>query len=216
MLAQIYYYAGRPRRDASKPGMDPGHARLLNWLTDKTLSGDIIVEQNIHVLDLANWYLQGHPVKAYGTGGRADWTGTPYNTGDAWDHFVVTYTYPGGTKGDFSSNQLTGSYNSLTVRCFGTKGAADTNYGGGVRITGENAWTGAEKDDTFTQGAVTNIKNFIESVRTGAYINNAESAVESTLTCILGRTAAYQNREVTWDEMLKRNERYEANLKLTW
>jgi myo-inositol 2-dehydrogenase/D-chiro-inositol 1-dehydrogenase len=215
-LAQIYYHAGRPAPDRSQPGMDAGQARLLNWLLDKTLSGDIIVEQNIHVIDLANWYLQSHPVKAYGTGGRTDWSGTRFNLGDAWDHFAVTYTYRNGVHADFSSNQLTNSYSSLTVRCFGRKGAADTNYGGSVRITGENAWMGAEKDDTFTGGAVTNIKDFVAGIQSGAFLNNAESAVESTLSCILGRTAAYENREVSWDEMLRKNERYEATLKLDW
>jgi len=215
-LAQIYYYAGRPAPDKSKPGMEPGQARLLNWLTDKTLSGDIIVEQNIHVIDLANWYLKGHPLKAHGAGGRVDWAGTPYNTGDAWDHFVVTYTYPGGVVAGFSSNQLTNSYSSLTVRCFGRKGAADTSYGGLVHITGENPWAGTEKDDTFTGGAITNIKDFVASVHAGEFLNNVETAVESTLTCILGRMASHQRREVTWDEMLKSNERYEARLKLDW
>ena len=215
-LAQIYYYAGRPTPDRSKPGMEPGQARLMNWLTDKTLSGDIIVEQNIHVIDLANWYLKGHPVKAYGAGGRVDWSGTPYNTGDAWDHFAVTYTYPNGVQADFSSNQLTNSFSSLTVRCFGRKGAADTSYGGLVRIAGEHPWMGAEKDDTFTGGAIANIKEFVASIRSGAYLNNAEAAVDSTLSCILGRTAAYTGSEVTWEQMLKKNERYEARLKLDW
>ena len=57
---------------------------------DKVLGGDIIVEQNIHVIDVANWLLQGHPTKAYGSGGRTDWRGTGYDAGDAWDHFLVT------------------------------------------------------------------------------------------------------------------------------
>ncbi len=215
-LAQIYYYAGRPTADRSKPGMDPGEVRIRNWVMDKTLSGDIIVEQNIHVVDLANWYLKGHPLKAYGTGGRVNWSGTPYNTGDVWDHFAVTYTYPNNVSADFSSHQLTGSYSSLTVRCFGRKGAADTNYGGSVRITGENAWAGTQKDDTFTGGAITNIKDFVAGIHSGQFLNNAESAVDSTLSCILGRMAAYGNREVTWDEMWKNTERYEVRLKLDW
>jgi predicted dehydrogenase len=215
-LAQVYYYAGRPNEDKSKPGMDPGLARILNWVQDRALSGDIIVEQNIHVIDMANWFLQGHPVKAYGTGGRTGWSGTRYDYGDAWDHFAVTYYYPGGCQASFSSHQLTNSYSSLTVRCFGTKGAADTNYGGLVRITGENPWTGAQKDDTFTGGAIANIKAFVASLHSRDYLNNAESAVDSTLTSILGRMAAYHGREVTWDEMMKSRERYEHNLTLRW
>ena len=37
------------------------------------------------------------------------------------------------------------------------------------------------------------------------------------LAAILGRQAAYQNKEVTWEEMLKSNERWEEkSLKLAW
>jgi len=215
-FAQVLYYAGRPSADKSKPGMDPEHARIVNWFLDRTLSGDIIVEQNIHVIDVANWFLQSHPVKAVGTGGRTDWTGTNYDTGDAWDHFVVTYWYPNDVHVSFSSNQITNSYADLCVRCFGVSGCADTHYGGLVRITGRNAWIGAEKDDTFRGGAIDNVKAFIASIRDGKPINNAETAVESNLTGVLGRMAAYQQRIVTWDEMMKSDEKWEVSLKLRW
>ena len=110
VMAQVFYYAGRPAPDKSKPGMDPGQGRMLNFYMDRVLGGNIIVEQNIHVIDVANWYLQGHPLSAHGTGGRTDWSGTRYDTGDAYDHFQVTYQYPNGVVADFSSNQLTNSF----------------------------------------------------------------------------------------------------------
>ena len=216
VMAQVLYYAGRPSPDRFKPGMDPGQAQVLNFYMDRALGGDIIVEQNIHVIDVANWFLQAHPLKAYGTGGRTDWSGTGYEHSDAWDHFLVQFDYPGGVQADFSSNQLTNHFSDLCVRCFGLKGAVDSHYGGLIRITGENAWMGAEKDPTFGQGAVNNVKAFIESIRTGKLLNNTEQAVESNLTAILGRMAAYQNRMVTWDEMMKSSERFEVNLKLRW
>lgn len=216
VFAQVFYYAGRPAPDKSKPGMDPGEARMVNFYMDRVLGGDIIVEQNIHVIDVANWFLGSHPVSAYGAGGRTDWSGTPYNTGDAYDHFLVTFRYPGDVQADFSSNQLTNSFSDLCVRCFGTKGAVDSHYGGLVRITGENAWMGAEKDDTFRQGAINNVKAFIDSIQTGKLLNNAERAVESNLTAILGRTAAYRNATVTWDEMMRSDEKFHADLKLEW
>ena len=215
-FAQVLYYAGRPVKDRGTPGMDPGERRLLNFFTDKAISGDIIVEQNIHVIDVANWLLQGHPLKATGTGGRTDWSGTPYDTGDAWDHFQVTYWYGNEVQADFSSNQLTNSFSDLCVRVFGIKGCADTHYGGLVRITGDNAWLGAEKDDTFKQGCVNNIKAFVASIRDGKPINNADQSAESNLTAILGRMAAYQQRLITWEEMMKSKERLHADLKLKW
>ena len=215
-FAQVLYYAGRPVKDRGTPGMDPGERRLLNFFTDKAISGDIIVEQNIHVIDVANWLLQGHPLKATGTGGRTDWSGTPYDTGDAWDHFQVTYWYGNEVQADFSSNQLTNSFSDLCVRVFGIKGCADTHYGGLVRITGDNAWLGAEKDDTFKQGCVNNIKAFVASIRDGKPINNADQSADSNLTAILGRMAAYQQRLITWEEMMKSKERLHADLKLKW
>ncbi|MCW5980712.1 MAG: Gfo/Idh/MocA family oxidoreductase [Bryobacteraceae bacterium] len=215
VFAQVYYHANRPSKDRTQPGMDPGQARVLNFYMDRALGGDIIVEQNIHVIDVANWFLQAHPVKAFGTGGRTDWTGTEYDAGDAWDHFLVTYWYP-NANADFNSHQLTRAVADLCVRCFGIKGAVDSHYGGMVRIVGDNEWMGAEKDDTFRQGAINNVKAFIESIRTGKLVNNAEQAVESNLTAILGRMAAYAGREVTWDEMMRSNERFEAALRLRW
>lgn len=215
-FAQVFYYAGRPAKDKGTPGMDPGQRRIANFYMDRALGGDIIVEQNIHVIDVANWFLGGHPLKATGTGGRADWSGTAYDAGDAWDHFQVTFWYPGGVQADFSSNQLTNSFSDLCIRVFGIRGCADTHYNGQLRITGENKWMGPEKDDTFRQGAINNVKSFISSIREGRPINNAAEAVQSNLTAILGRTAAYQERVVTWDELMRSKERYRADLKLRW
>ncbi len=218
-MAQVFYYANRPWTDRSTPGMDPGLIRMINWLGDRVLSGDFIVEQNIHVLDLANWYLGGHPVRAVGGGGRTSWTGTRSDWGDNWDHFAVTFWYPDGVHASFSSHQLTGSFSDLCVRCFGQRGCADTHYGGLVRIISDDRdknWTGAQTDDTFTGGCIANVKDFINSVRAGKPINNAATAVESNFIGILGRMAAYRGDVVTWDEMLASTEKWEASLRLRW
>ena len=106
-LAQIFYFAGRVKPKETLPGADAEEMRILNVYTDRVLGGDIIVEQNIHVIDVANWLLQGHPTKACGTGGRVDWTGSEFDVGDAWDHFAITYWYPNDVSATFSSNQLT-------------------------------------------------------------------------------------------------------------
>ena len=216
VLAQVFYYAGRPSKNKGAAGMDPGQQQVMNFYMDKVIGGDIIVEQNIHVIDMANWYIGAHPIQANGTGGRTNWAGTDFDTGDAYDHFMVHFWYPGDVQATFSSHQLNGSFSDLCVRLTGIHGTADTHYGGLIRITGENAWMGAEKDDTFRSGAIANVKAFIESIRTGRHLNNADQAVESNLTAILGRTAAYQQRLVTWDEMMKSTERLQANLKLRW
>ena len=209
VLGHVFYHAGR-LNPKNRPGMSPGEARLRNWVFDKVLSGDIIVEQNIHVLDVANWYLQSHPLKASGTGGRK----ARVDVGDCWDHFLVEYWYPKDVKVDFSSAQFTRGFNDLCIRVYGTLGTVDSHYGGAVNINGDNPWKGSEKDDTFGQGAITNVKAFVESVRAGKFLNNAAPSVESNLTAILGRMAAYREGTVTWDEMLQAKEKLEAHLTL--
>ena len=218
-MAQVFYYANRPWTDKSTPDMDPGLKRMVNWIGDRVISGDVIVEQNIHVLDMANWYLGGHPLKADGTGGRTSWAGTKSDTGDAWDHFAVNFWYPREVQATFSSHQLTGAFSDLCVRCFGLQGCADTHYGGVVRVQSDDktkTWTGAQTDNTFTGGCIANVKDFIESIRSGKPINNAPTAVESNFTGILGRMAAYRGGAATWDEMMASTEKWEADLKLKW
>jgi predicted dehydrogenase len=207
VLGHVYYQTGRIAYKETA-GMNPARARLRNWLFDKTLSGDIIVEQNIHVLDAACWYLQSHPLKAMGTGGRK----VRVELGDCWDHFVVTYWFPGEVLVDFSSTQCIAGYDDLCIRVYGSEGTADTHYSGAVRITGKHPWTGTEKDRTGSEGPVVNIKRFVDSVRTGKYLNNAADSVQSNLTSILGRMAAYRGGTVTWDQMLHANERLDAHL----
>jgi predicted dehydrogenase len=190
--------------------MSRDEARLRNWVFDKVLSGDIIVEQHIHVLDVANWFLESHPVKASGTGGRK----ARVDVGDAWDHFLVNYWYPNDVRVDFSSAQFLKGFHDMCVRIYGTSGTMDTHYGDFVKMTGDKQWNGGEKDDTFTGGAITNVKNFVEGIRSGNPINNASVGAKSTLTSILGRMAAYGQTQVTWGEMLKKNEKLEANIRL--
>jgi predicted dehydrogenase len=209
VMGHVFYHTGRLRPKDTK-GMRPAEARLRNWVFDKVLSGDVIVEQHIHVLDVANWYAGAHPVRAYGTGGRK----ARVDVGDCWDHFLATYWYPGDVRVDFSSAQFLKGFHDMCIRFYGANGTVDSHYNGSVKITGDTTWNGTDKDDTFREGAVTNVKNFIESIRTGKPVNNAGQGAESTLTSILGRMAAYRERVVTWDEMLKSNEKLEARLVL--
>jgi myo-inositol 2-dehydrogenase/D-chiro-inositol 1-dehydrogenase len=209
VMGHVYYHTGR-LRPQSKPGMTAEEARLRDWVFDKALSGDVIVEQHIHVLDVANWYTRAHPLRAFGTGGRKART----DVGNCWDHFLVQFWYPGDVKADFSSNQFLKGFHDMCIRFYGTAGTVDSHYGGAIRITGDNPWPGVEKDDTFREGAVANVKRFVESLRTGRLLNNVEESVESNLTSILGRMAAYGERLVSWEEMLRSGEKLEAGLKL--
>jgi len=208
VLGHIYYHAGRLKPN-TMTGMSATQNRLRNWVFDKTISGDIIVEQNIHVIDVANWYTNAHPVKAVGTGGRK----ARVDVGDCWDHFLVQFHYPNGVKVDFSSAQFTRGYSDLCMRFYGSKGTVDSHYRGNISVNGDNPWKG-EEVNTMHVGTTTNVKNFAESVRTGKLLNNAAVSVESNLTAVLGRMSAYGERSVTWDEMLNSEQKLEAHLNL--
>ena len=115
---------------------------------------------------------------------------------------------------DFSSAQFLYGYGDLCIRMYGSKGTLDSHYGGFVRITGQNPWPGVEEDDTFRGGAVANIKTFVESIRSGKLVNNADHGAESTLSAILGRMAAHAGKPVTWDEMMRTDEVWDAKVPL--
>ncbi len=208
VCGQFYYYCGRLGKRCEG---DSETSRLRNWMFDIALSGDIIVEQNIHVIDVANWYLQGHPVKAVGTGGRKART----DVGDCWDHFAVVYTYPDDVIADFSSGQFTYGYDDLCMRLFCDEGTLDSHYGGDVWIRGRsNAWPGGKTSTIFQDGAIANIKLFCDSITENAPIDNTVESAESTMASILGRMAAYSGEEITWDEMMAKNEALELELNL--
>jgi len=207
VAGQVYYQAGR-----LKPQADPADhsdaARLRNWVFDIALSGDIIVEQNVHVLDVANWFLQSKPARAFGTGGRK----ARVDVGDCWDHFIVTYWYPQDIQISFSSGQYLRGFDDLCTRIFGSEGTVDAHYEGAVSIRGANPYEGGSTRGMYTTGAVANLKRFEESLRTGNLLNNAAECTDSTLTGILGRKAAYEGRIVTWEEMLQDDKGFKVTL----
>ncbi|MBN8730786.1 MAG: Gfo/Idh/MocA family oxidoreductase [Acidobacteria bacterium] len=197
VFGHIYYHAGRNRAPETT-GLDAKMAEVKGWLHSKKLSGDIIVEQNVHVLDVGCWYLKGHPLKAIGTCGQM-----VRKVGDVSDVYQVTYWFDRGVKVDFSSVQFTKGYSDLCMRLYGSAGTCDAHYNGFVRITGEQPWNGSEKDNTFTGGAIQNIKDFIQAVKAGnPVLNNGAESAQSNYTGILGRMAAARERVVTWDEMM--------------
>jgi myo-inositol 2-dehydrogenase/D-chiro-inositol 1-dehydrogenase len=222
-LGKIATVSGNYNAPAStekkREGEGPDEYRLRNWLWDRVLSGDILVEQNIHIIDLANWMLGAHPLKATATGGRNVLT----HWGDIWDNYQVDYTYPNEVHFSFASTQFgTDNVFDAGLKLFGASGSASCPYSGPIAITGPKAWSWQESEGTApgsgqfaANGAfLDNLKyadrdkerTFIASIVSGPVHNQIAAGVETALSCILGRMAGYQKREVTWDEMLKSNE----------
>lgn len=189
-----------------KPG-DP-EARLRAWGLDKALSGDIITEQAIHAIDVASWILDAEAVSAYGTGGLAS-----RKMGNVWDHFAVIYRFAKDIVLSFNCKQGgTDDYGGIMCKMYGTEGAIETHYGGEVGIRGAAPYKGGETSDIYWGGASKNIADFYDNIVNGRSENTTVGAsVRSTLTSILGREAAYRRHEMTWDEMIKANEKLEAD-----
>ncbi len=226
VCGEAYYLTGYIDRPAW-PNATPVERRLRNWLYDRALSGDIIVEQNIHVIDICNWILESHPLKASATGSRL---GRPANDGDVYGNYNAVFQYPDGVDITFSSTQFAKGWWDVTERFFGTKGTSQSPYRGPLGIWGDEPWqweASAPKDATDKGFSVTgkftsNLefadpekkKAFVASITIGNFHNQAAKGAESALSCMMARTAAYKGHEVTWDELMKSTEMWDPKIDL--
>jgi len=228
ICGEAYYLTGYIDRPPW-PDASPAERRLRNWVHDRVLSGDIIVEQNIHVIDICNWVLKAHPVNATATGGRQ---GRPADDGDCYGNYNVLFRYPGNVDVTFSSTQFAKGWWDVGERFFGTKGTSLSPYTGPLGIWGDEPWQaplslqpqgGAEPAAFSVTGSFkSNLdsadpekkKAFIDSIISGNFHNQADKGAESALSCMMARTAAYTAREVSWDELMKSNEVWDARLNL--
>ncbi|MHC4157618.1 MAG: Gfo/Idh/MocA family oxidoreductase [Planctomycetota bacterium] len=180
-----------------QPGWSDMEWQLRRWLFLTWLSGDLIVEQHIHNLDIINWAIGSHPVKCMGMGGREVRTGPEY--GNVYDHFSVEYEYPNGVRVSYMGAQIDG----ISVRCdqrlVGTKGSAYLDFGNAT-IEGQNPFTyeGDIPDPCIQQHA-----DHIAAIREGKHLNEGRRIAESTLTAIMGRMSAYTGRALSWDWVMK-------------
>ncbi len=186
--------------------------RLRAWGLSRELSGDIITEQNIHALDVASWIMGGPPLCAYGTGGRK-----VRQVGTCWDTFSLVFEYPDDVGITFSSRQFNSHGTrpeGIRNRMFGSEGVLETEYGGQVLIRGKHFYRGGETSAIYQEGAIRNIAAFHDAVERKDHSNGTVGeSVRSNLVTILGRTAAYSGRLVTWDEIVRSHERLLADLK---
>jgi myo-inositol 2-dehydrogenase / D-chiro-inositol 1-dehydrogenase len=226
VCGEAHYLSGYLDRPA-RPNASPLELRLRNWVYDRALSGDIILEQNIHVIDICNWILQAHPLKASASGSRQ---GRPAGDGDAYGNYNVVFQYPNEVDVTFSSTQFAKGWWDVTERFFGTKGTSQSPYAGPLGIWGDEPWqwagAGANTSEpqafSGTGKFTSNLeladrekkKAFVESITSGNFHNQADKGAESAISCMLAREAAYRRREITWDEIMKSKEVYDPKIDL--
>ena len=170
--------------------------QLRNWGYFNWLSGDHIVEQHVHNLDVINWLLGGHPERAQGVGGRQVRTGAEF--GQVYDHHTVEFTYRHGVKLLSMCRQMPNCWNAVGEFAHGSQGWADIAAGKIFDLDNQLVW----EADPVRRGHAGELENLFAALRSGVYPNEGQYAAESTMTAIMGRMATYSGKEVTWSHSL--------------
>jgi predicted dehydrogenase len=197
--AQAYWNQGALWVNRRKPGQADVDWQIRNWLYFTWLSGDHIVEQHVHNIDVINWAFQdAQPVEVHGLGGRQWRTGPEY--GNIFDHFGVEFFYPNDVRTISMCRQIDRTTDNVSERIVGTKGVCQPDQG---RIQGENAWsyksTGQEVDPYVQEHA-----DLIKSIRDGRPLNEGKRIADSTLCAVMGRESAYSRQRLRRDWFLTR------------
>jgi len=164
-----------------------------NWYSFVWICGDQIVEQHLHNIDVCNWFMGTHPVEVTASGGAA-WRPREEEYGNIFDHIHADFTYPNGVHMSSHCRQFANpAAQNVSERIVGTKGVIDSGDLRGARLA-VNPYEQEHAD------MVASILN------KGPYINESMEVAESTLTCIMGREAAYSGQRITWDMIMKSQE----------
>ena len=223
--AQLYYLSSGSTINELKNVSDD-EFRIRNHYHFHALSGGILLDQGIHMLDVCNWTLKTNPTMAVGRGGNK----ARAAIGDAWNNYQVLYQYPDNVNVSFHSTKVGPSFGDVCCRFIGTKGFAEAHYSGGVFINGDNKWNSGiarSASELTPQQQAAGVflsslhdadenkeKAFINSIETGNYLDETASGAASTLTAILGREAATAGKEISWDEMLSSSQQLDPKLNL--
>jgi len=184
--AQCYWNQGGLWVNKRRPNQGDVEWQIRNWLYFAWLSGDHIVEQHVHNIDVINWAFNALPEQVHGLGGRQYRMGPEY--GDIFDHFGVEFFYPGDVRTISTCRQIQDTTTRIGERVVGTKGVSDCCG----TIEGENSWRyeGPNPNPYVVEHA-----DLIKSIRDGNPLNEGQRVAESTLCAIMGRESAYSRRQ---------------------
>lgn len=201
---RIYWVNGGPIWHRGDHGDTDLEKQIRNWYHYIWLCGDHICEQHVHNIDIANWIMKGHPVKAWGMGARQQLDG---QSGEIWDNFAIEYEYPNGVRAHAYCGQIKRSWSSVSEAAHGATGTAQLNDGRNyIRPHSGSVWrpTGIKEDN----GYVLEHRDLIQAILEDKPLNEAHQVADSTLTAIMGREAAYSGAEVEWDAIFNSNFTY--------
>jgi myo-inositol 2-dehydrogenase/D-chiro-inositol 1-dehydrogenase len=181
---------------AIKSGHAAGEERIRNWFFYRELSGDILIEQDCHNIDVVNWFLGKHPVRVTGYGSRQK-----RMYGDIYDNLSCSFQFDDGLICSYSANQFGApGFSDVSETFMCEKGAVNISRRGYTiwREKGEPEVARTPYDIT-SDG----VAQFVEGIRTGKLENAAFHAAESTLTAVMALRACVEGREMTWDDVWK-------------
>jgi myo-inositol 2-dehydrogenase/D-chiro-inositol 1-dehydrogenase len=200
----VYWNGGKLWHRDPNPKWSEMEYMIRNWVNWTWLSGDHIVEQHVHNLDVMNWFTGSHPVKAVGFGSRLRRV-----TGDQYDNFSVDFVFENGIHFHSMCRQIDGCVNNVSEHIQGTLGSSNCRNSI-LDLTGNEVWkydypldkdgksTGQVSVDPYVQEHI----DLVTAIRTGKPINEAENTAISTMIAIMGRISAYTGKETTYDEMM--------------
>ena len=191
---RAYWVNGGPIWHRGDHGDTELERQIRNWYHYIWLSGDHICEQHVHNLDVANWIMGAHPVKAWGQGSRQQ---LGDKSGEIWDNFDIEYEYANGVHLFSYCGQIKRDWSSISEAVHGTKGTS--NPGGSIQPKGGQMWRFREKSiDPYVQEHM----DLINAIENDTDLNEAHQVTDSTMTAILGREASYSGAGVEWESVL--------------
>ena len=197
---QVYWNSGgvwvRPR----EKGQTELEYQMRNWYYFNWLCGDHIVEQHIHNIDVANWFIGSTPTSAQGMGGREVRKGKDH--GQIFDHHFVEFTYASGAVISSQCRHIRGTMRRVDEVFQGTKGSVEIGKGEITDLDGNSQYKYPNKWGEDSNPYQVEHDRLFASIRNGGVIADAENGAKSTLTAILGRMATYTGKKITFDEAL--------------
>ncbi len=198
---QVYWNSGGVWVRAREEGETEMQYQMKNWYYFNWLCGDHILEQHIHNIDVANWFIGDYPATAQGMGGREVRKGKDH--GQIFDHHFVEFTYPTGAVISSQCRHQPGTLSRVDEVFQGTKGTSFTSSGNKGILKDYNGGTiyshrGAEDPNPYQ----VEHDELFAAINAGNVINNAEYGAKSTLTAIMGRMATYSGQIITWEQAL--------------
>ena len=196
---QVYWNGDGVWTNNRKPGQSELEYQMRNWYYFTWLCGDHILEQHIHNIDVANWFIGDYPVSAQGMGGREVRNGK--DNGEIFDHHFVEFTYADGAVVSSQCRHIPGCMRRVDEVFQGTKGSIEIGKGEIVDLDGKILYKYPKKEDP-NPYQVEHDRLFA-SIRNGGLISDTENGAKSTLTAILGRMATYSGQRITFKQALE-------------